>query len=521
MAHLGEPVCVGPLLSNGDLEQARALIREPLSAVGYPFETGNLLTQILVWTNYYPSLIQLYGEALLRYLRHGSGRSLPYAISSADVQAVFTRDQFRDYIRDRFSLTLQLDPRYEVIAYAMAAELLEGASDRFSRSLSSARIFDLAKAAWPEGFEISQKEFDTLLQEMCGLGILRQRTGDREASSYVFRNPNVLLLLGDTENIWDVLYRERALPEVFEASTFHGHVRGSTQSHARAPLTYEQEGLLKKGGRVAVLCGTSAGNLSKVGDFMEQRLQDGRVRRLDPCVEDTRLRNELTARRPSQDTYNIFLVHEQDQWTMRWLERASSALRSIRRGAVLRVAFVANPELLWQFVEELPDEYLGESNGLFDWIGIHPWSEAFLRRWCSDQNLHEASGKTPELFQLTGGWPALLERYADSKERTWRDKSRALEEYIDENTEELLDSLGLGSSTARSEVGALRDYGILTPRAVQEYAELVSDEADSAVAPYILRRRLCWATQLGLVQDIGGETALNPLVSRILPDVSQ
>ena len=95
LAHLGEPVCVGPLLNNGDLEQARALIREPLAAVGYTFETANLLTQILVWTNYYPSLIQLYGEALLRYLRHASGRSLPYAISSADVQAVFARDQFR------------------------------------------------------------------------------------------------------------------------------------------------------------------------------------------------------------------------------------------------------------------------------------------------------------------------------------------------------------------------------------------------------------------------------------------
>ena len=521
LAHLGEPVCIGPLLNNGDLEQARALIREPLAAVGYTFETANLLTQILVWTNYYPSLIQLYGEALLRYLRNASGRSLPYAISSADVQAVFARDQFRDYLRDRFSLTLQLDLRYEVIAYAMAADLLEGESDRFSRSLPSGRIFDLAKDAWPEGFDVSQKEFDTLLQEMCGLGVLRQRAGDREALSYVFRNPNVLLLLGDTENIWEVLYKERALPEVFEASTFHGHVGRNAQSPARAPLTYEQEGLLKRGGRVAVLCGTRAGNLSNIGAFMEQRMQDGRVRRLEPCVEDTKLRTELTSRRPSQETYNIFVVHDQDQWTMRWIERASSVLKDIRRGAVLRVSFVANPELLWQFVQELPDEYLGESNGLFDWVGIHPWSEAFLRRWCSDQNLHEATGKTRELFTITGGWPTLLERYAASEERTWRDKSRALAEYVDQNTADLLDSLGLGSPTARREVGVLRDYDVLTSRAVQEYAELVRDEAEEAIAPDILRRRLFWATQLGLVQDFDGEAMLNPLVSRILPDTTQ
>ena len=69
LAHFGEPVCVGPLLENGDLEQARALVREPMAAVGYTFEDENLITRILLWTNYYPSLIQLYGEALLRHLR--------------------------------------------------------------------------------------------------------------------------------------------------------------------------------------------------------------------------------------------------------------------------------------------------------------------------------------------------------------------------------------------------------------------------------------------------------------------
>ena len=54
----------------------------PLAAVGYTFETENLLTKILVWTNYYPSLIQLYGEALLRYLRQAPGRDIPYTITS-------------------------------------------------------------------------------------------------------------------------------------------------------------------------------------------------------------------------------------------------------------------------------------------------------------------------------------------------------------------------------------------------------------------------------------------------------
>ena len=304
LAHFGEPVCVGPLLGSGDLEQARALIRQPMAAVGYSFETQNLLTQILVWTNYYPSLIQLYGEALVRHLRQAPGREFPHAVTVDDIQAVFARDQFRDYIRDRFSLTLQLDPRYEVIAYAMAFDLLQGGSEGFSRGLSATNILKLAKEAWSDGFDISEKEFGTLLQEMCGLGVLRQRPADSGKSSYVFRNPNVLLLLGDTENILQVLVKERDVPDVFEASAFHAQYRrGSPQSPRRGPLTYEQEALLKRGGRVAVLCGTRAANLAAVGEFLDQRMEAGLLRRLEPCVDDIGLRKQLTALRPRRGTY--------------------------------------------------------------------------------------------------------------------------------------------------------------------------------------------------------------------------
>ena len=62
LAHFGEPICVGPLLGDGDQKQARALITGPLAAAGYTFEKDTLATHILVWTNYYPSFIQLYGD---------------------------------------------------------------------------------------------------------------------------------------------------------------------------------------------------------------------------------------------------------------------------------------------------------------------------------------------------------------------------------------------------------------------------------------------------------------------------
>ena len=517
LAHFGQPICVGPLLDSEDLQQARALVREPLAAVGYAFESESLLTQILVWTNYYPSLIQLYGEALLRYLRQMPAREFPCVVTAEDVQAVFTRDHFRDVIRERFALTLQLDPRYEVIAYAMAYDLLQRGAEGLSGGLPGRRILELAGEVWPDGFRNPEKEFGTLLEEMCGLGVLRRRPNDTGKRSYAFRNPNVLLLLGDAENILDVLLKERALPDVFEASAFHApYLTGGLQSPRRGPLTYEHEALLKRGGRVAVVCGTRAASLSAVPEFLLQQLEDKHFRPLGPCGDDSGLRKRLGVLRPDRGTY-VYLVDDSDVWTLRWLDEAATALKKNQRGGSLRVVFSADPSLLWSFIADLPDALLETSDGLFDWVPAQPWNAAFLRRWCSDLNLNEASAKIEDLLDATGGWPLLLEQYAHSTEKTWKAKSADLGKYVSENRDELLDALGLGSPGTQLQVIALRDCGTLTPDDVEVYAALLREDGDHAFEQGLLRRRLYWAIQLGLVQEIDGTWSLNPLVARLLP----
>ena len=144
LAHFGEPVCVGPLLSNGELEQARALIREPLAAAGFKFEKDSLTTNILVWTNYYPSLIQLCGAELVKHLRELTVRDYPHSITKEDINVLFSKDGLRDFIRQRFSLTLQLDPRYEVIAYAIALDL-QGDKEGLANGLSPSKILNRPK----------------------------------------------------------------------------------------------------------------------------------------------------------------------------------------------------------------------------------------------------------------------------------------------------------------------------------------------------------------------------------------
>jgi hypothetical protein len=56
LAHYEQPICVGPLLENGEWREARALVERPLASLGYRFESPDLVTRILSQTNYYPSL---------------------------------------------------------------------------------------------------------------------------------------------------------------------------------------------------------------------------------------------------------------------------------------------------------------------------------------------------------------------------------------------------------------------------------------------------------------------------------
>ena len=516
LAHFGEPVCVGPLLENGDLEQARALVREPMAAVGYTFVDENLITRILLWTNYYPSLIQLFGEALLRHLRQAPRREFPHTVTAQDVQAVFAKNQFRDFIRDRFSLTLQLDQRYEVIAYAMAVEL-QGQPDGLAIGLPSNRILELAREYWPDGFETPEHEFRTLLQEMCGLGVLRQRSGEA-SSHYVFRNPNVLLLLGDADTILDVLSKERQKPAPFEASVSHAqYPNAKPESPRRGPLTYEQEALLKRGGRVAVICGVPAAKLVDVLGFLAERVEGNPPRPFPPCIDANALVAAINLLRPERETH-IRLVDDDDPWTFHWVERANQALRTAARGGAVRVIYRAGPNELWsRLVADLPDEYLDTTNSFFDWVPLQPWTASFLKRWCSDLGRHEASAKIDDLFDLTGGWPLLLDQYAASGGTTWQARKAEVEDYIGANRADILEALGL-DTRARQQLGPLRGWDTLDPADVETYADLWSDRTHEHVDVGVLRRRLFWATQLGLVQDFGGAVSFNPLVARVLDD---
>ncbi len=245
-------------------------------------------------------------------------------------------------------------------------------------------------------------------------------------------------------------------------------------------------------------------------------MEQNRLRPLKSSADGNALARELNRLRPDRDTY-VYLVAEGVPWTLHWLNLAADALRTAQRGGNLRVVFRADPDWLWDFMADLPDEYLAADNGLFDWVPAQPWNAAFLRRWCSDQGLHEASTRIDDLLDLTGGWPLLLEQYTGSEKKTWEARAEGLRRYISERRDELLAAVGLGDPATRQELAPLRAWEKLKADEVDTCAELWEEDGKPPVPADVLRRRLCWALQLGLVQDANGLIVFNPLIARILP----
>ena len=141
-------------------------------------------------------------------------------------------------------------------------------------------------------------------------------------------------------------------------------------------------------------------------------------------------------------------------------------------------------------------------------------------RWCSDQNLQIGTSQVGELLRVSGGWPCVLERYAESSEKSWQAKKKGIREYTDENQNKLLDLLGVGSAQTQNEIFALHDYTAFTPDDARDTARMLAEDQESNTDGTDLLRRLWWAKQLGLIQDTKGHWALNSLVKKILPKTS-
>jgi hypothetical protein len=440
LAHLGAPICIGPLLGSGEWQEARRMVTMPFSQLGYQFDaTEDLPTRILALANWYPSLIQLFCKHLLEHLTHPNRPSFsvqscpPYVITAKHIEDAYQSQELRKAIVDRFRWTLDLDPRYRLIALVIALECATQ-RDGFIAGFSVQWIREQALSWWEAGFRStsSLEGLRTILDEMIGLGVLRKVAG----SNYALRSPNVVNLLGTKEEIEHALIDAtlHQPPPEYEASTFRRALPGN--ANKRSPLTAKQESdLVVPSHGVSVIFGSKLAGLLD----MLQVLRDASSAHkfdLDDAWDAVKspemFRSMLSARTERREGgLVVFVVPISCPWDIQWVIAAAEKLRSLKSTTKLvRVIFLADPKKAWSWVQQDTAKRerlnaLGVSE-----MSLTPWHENAIRRWLIDAGLGPGGGGGAERFaRATGSWGEILHEAASRCEKGLHQWEKHLDDF--------------------------------------------------------------------------------------------
>lgn len=508
LAHFGVPCCIGPLLENNEWRAARALIETPLSTLGYEFEEKNLPMRILSQTNYFPSLIQLYCAQLLRHLLElhrqeggaGAGAQPPFVITAKHLREAYLNKELRREIRDKFRLTLDLDPRYRVIALTIALYSLPEGTETPRQSFSVAWIRGKVLDFWANGFQAASGE-DTiraLLDEMVGLGVLRMT----EEGEFALRSPNVLLLLGTAKEIEDELVACSDIPasEPFEMETFrpvltHPDLPGKS---VRSPLTARQEAdLTGRDNRVGIVFGTEAAGLA----HLRYAFDEGNRMQILPLAEGCdrgRFQRDLKSLpERTREGVNLVMVSPLCPWTFDWLQDAKARLENLSsRSKFLRFVFQSDPATTWRLVTESPGwrQSLDKMNAFT--TTVRPWSKAVLKLFLVDADIPATTQtEIDEIYLATGGWAGLIQRFLEAcppSRGNWRKGLEDLQKsLIDPGVRSgLLRDFGLDDQDREGVLKPLADIGSATGEDLAQLIELPLEMVSSV---------LQWADLLGLL----------------------
>lgn len=518
LAHLGVPLCIGPLLEGGEWKEARALIEEPFARLGYRFEDPGLVTRILSQTNYYPSLIQLYCEQIFDHLMrspastHDWNSGPPYEIRSSDVEGVYRSQELRRAIRDRVLWTLQLDKRYEVIAYALAYEVIstdpETRARLLSEGLDSIHLQRQSSSWWPEGFASARSvdSFRCLLDEMVGLGILRQIGEGR----YGLRSPNVLNLLGTEDEIEARLLEPREPELRYEPSQMRAPM-GDPMLGKRSPMTWQQESILRGDSRLFLIIGTAAGGLDDVPERLAQLYGRQPLASVPPGAGLDQFRAEL--RRQRQELGVIFVPPFSVDWDHSWLKAAQEWAGEHHEDA--RVIFICDPYRLWQLLSSNSASLSGPVGTGTAVITLAPWADEALRVWLDDCQINASPDDRAAIAAATGNWPAILSRFLELTRTagSWQQALDNLREQLQAGSQHasvLRQSFGVDHPKAGCVLQHLVELGEAPEQVLKECLTGVFESE-------IVQKTMDWARMLNIA-SFGSRNEFQPdlLVSRLL-----
>lgn len=516
LAHLGEAICIGPMIEESEARSARQLVEQPLAQVGFNFELPDSISHILALTNYYPSLIQLFCYHLLRDLRDNyvarfpnRNATPPCHITAQHVQAVYN-GRVRKEIYDKVGLTLDLDPRYKLIAYLLAFYHLNQTG---GGGVEATEIRSEAAGYWPSGFADirTDDEFRALLEEMIGLGILRQ-VGT--TSRFAMRNSNVLRLFGTDEEISRRLDAAATWepPQKYEADKFRRVVEDKPQL-ILSPLSAQQESDIRASeNRVIIIYGLPVAGLLQLQTALGSLFREDHIL-LAESVRDSaglieRVRN--IERRP--DTQTSLIIPPQKAWDETWVVAASQQVSQfVSKSAFLSVVFVADA-LRTRIVS---DGLYGAREGGIRGITLGPLHDAAVRWWLNESGISDSDRSLRSMiYSATGNWPALVWQLATCSRDDLIESCEKMKSRFANQSElsHLRGLFALGEESDSTVLGVAANFGNFTVEDVCEFLE----GRDEARRKRIIDR-LNWAERLGLVVQIGnGAFAFDPIARQLV-----
>lgn len=517
LVHLGA-VEIGPLYANGESRAAFEMVRGPFAALGYRFADDSLIMRILAACNYYPNLITHFCRKLLERLRSRDEAAMidpmkgSRVISEQVVSEVYESSTLRDDIRHYFLLTLQLDTRYELIAYWLAMEYLQKRMTS-ADGISALDIRAGVRALWPEGFRATtEQEFDALLMEMVGLGVLRRTHADL----FTMRNPNVLQLMGTTAEIDERLTKiavEGELKPGFDASTFRGPMTTATRDAGRSPFTVTQERQIETTeNSVVVICGAHFSGLSDVPAVLSNRHNVSNVVTSAGLVLDAALKEFDGMRGKAKPGVNVFVVPDSRPWNADWLEPFREKLGArVSSTSWIRATFLAGPRLLWDLAKNDALDSLGKQELLV----LKPWADPYLWVWLEEMNLPPGRGLRKKIMEATDGWPGLLKELHPDLDSGPRLQER-IEQFIarlkaPDRAKTILGGLGVANEEVRKGLALMAE---IPGEPLSEIEHFWSDmgPADMPLEPFVR----C-AEMLSLVRQAGPDRwEVEPFVANLL-----
>ena len=493
-AHLGEAIRIGPMLPEIDGDEIQNLIRSPLEALGYRFVSHDSIIRIAAETNYYPALAQQFCKELLKTMREDTDvcaeAAPPYPIHTEMVDSVFNARETRNRIRNLFSWTIQLDARYEFLTYLIAQKSFDN-EDARPQAVPIADIREAALDEWREGFSSDSSfwMFEVLLDEMVGLGILRE-SSDKQ---YAIRTRNLRMLLGDDTEIERRFAdaKSRMAPPIFDPAQFRNTLSDETPSS----LSAAQEIRLLSGRRaVGLVVGTRLAGLDRVRDSIERAAKrpDGSpyVEEVVPAALRSTLRRVSRTRKPG---IHVILVDMRGAWDQAVFDDALAFVEEHDgQSRIIRPVFLCGPAEAWI---RLGDPQARQFGVDFREIWLGPCARDFTRAWLTDRESPAYASMENPKQPVDLPWPATAAMAARNKQLASLDES--VDAALNDDGDKYHVSDVLISEDTKIALRLLSTFSD-TPMTADVLSDLAKDEGAS-MSPEEILDFFGWADRLGVV----------------------